>query len=158
MSSVLSSPSDTPSESGKAPGRPGSPPRATPGRPDSLPPRLAEDTPKRRLPGPAGNYAERKRMKMQNPLNSEVDDIKDPFASSFAWSKMLAEQGQDESDPAADINHYNLAWANKGKKFGQVRKAPALYALIKSVKLSPDPKCVLQVTYYSLSFPKGRKL
>lgn len=108
---------------------------------------------RRRLPGPAGAYAERKRRKLLEhdsetpPATPDADPELMRLFSSAPWKTMLKEEGQDESDPAAIINRYNVQWVHRRSCTGMVKKAPALHLAVKSINgTDRDLSCVLAVS------------
>ncbi len=122
---------------------------------------------RRRIPGPAGMDRRAGGGKRRRGIHLEGASGKSPsessprgasgdgnggassYLSSPAWRQMLSDHGQDERDPDAVINRFNIKWIKSSSSSngggGFLKHSPALFCVIRSLDLSSlDPKCELE--------------
>ncbi len=83
---------------------------------------------------------------IKNAVSATKTGLNFDFDHDPSWRQMLRDQGQDESDPGAVINRFNMAWVKKKTCPGMTKRAPALFCVLRSIDLSSaDPGCQLEV-------------
>lgn len=152
----------------KEPAKPGSPDENDLGCRSPSPPSPLEqrsESRKRRFPGPAGilprisTSSLNKIPKIPDPGSESVlprrPPVKEPSCSqneidratfnSSVWQRMLEDHSiENENDPSAPTQKFNISWVKRKTGLGLSKKTPVLMCAIKSLDLcSVDPSCVL---------------